>query len=342
MTLKDVAREAGVSLTTVSLVLSNKGRISQSVRERVILVAERLRYKKIPDRTFERGTSGRTIGILLEVDQEWEFAWTITRSIIFAINRVLENSNRQTIILPINLSQAAGDIYRNVLSTDTNAVFSIHYGNKILFERLEEIGVPVVIINNSNFQDRFYSVCVDDFQGAYEGALHLLKFGHRKIVYVDFDRPDMPALVSDRFVGFKKAIDEYGIEFSDRRHITTDLSNMQDLDNKLGDFFRGASPPTAIFAHDDYLAANVIAVLKKQNIQAPRDVSIIAPGDVLNYSQPYVPQISTMRINTELMGTTAAELMLKILGAKPDGVHVLKVNQQLFDRGSCRKINSAR
>ncbi|KKK71893.1 hypothetical protein LCGC14_2909380, partial [marine sediment metagenome] len=97
---------------------------------------------------------------------------------------------------------------------------------------------------------------------------------------------------------------------------------------------------TALICHDDYLADNVIAVLTKLNKKVPDDISIIAPGDIINYNEPHVPQITTMRINKELMGKTAGEVVISRLKNKQEGIQVLKVNQVLMDRGSVRNLDS--
>jgi DNA-binding LacI/PurR family transcriptional regulator len=241
-------------------------------------------------------------------------------------------------LLPTFSSSNAEDIVRKILASEAKAVFSIHYGNEKLFRSLEDAGIPVVVVMNNNFQDTLYSVCVDDFQGAYEGCLHLLRLGHTSIGYVDYPRPELPAVVVDRFFGFRKALEEYSVPFSPNLRLTTDLHEREALRAGLHTLFLLPQRPTALFAHDDYFAARVIAELSGLGLHVPADVSIIAPGDVLDYSEPFVPQITTMRINTALMGQISADLIVNRLRRNPEDIHVLKVKQQLVDRGSCRKI----
>ena len=108
--------------------------------------------------------------------------------------------------------------------------------------------------------------------------------------------------------------------------------------SKLQNIFRRRRPPTAIFAHDDCLAARIIVALQNMQIRVPDDISIIAPGDTLDYNQPFIPRITTMRINNELMGKLAGEMLLERLKNQREDIHVLKVNQQLVKRGSCKQI----
>jgi DNA-binding LacI/PurR family transcriptional regulator len=113
---------------------------------------------------------------------------------------------------------------------------------------------------------------------------------------------------------------------------------MEEMQTKLQKIFQANNPPTAIFAHDDYLAARTIVALQKMQLHVPDDVSIIAPGDVLDYTQPFIPKITTMRINNELMGKLAGEMLLERLKNPQEEVHVLKVNQTLIKRGSCQQL----
>jgi DNA-binding LacI/PurR family transcriptional regulator len=142
----------------------------------------------------------------------------------------------------------------------------------------------------------------------------------------------------DRFIGFRKAMDEFGIPFTPEQRLTSRLGDHTGLFTGLRALFSGREKPTALFIHDDYFAARVVAELSGMGLRVPSDVSIIAPGDVLDYGEPFVPRITTMRINTSLMGQISADLILNRLTHNPEDIHVLKVKQQLVDRGSCRKL----
>jgi LacI family transcriptional regulator len=179
---------------------------------------------------------------------------------------------------------------------------------------------------------------VDDFQGAYEGALHLIRQGHRNIAYIEYNRPDLPSVLADRFIGFKKAIDEHSLDFPPHFRVTIDLYNMGELVSRLEGLLKQGERPTALFAHDDYLAARITVALGTLGLKVPDDVSIIAPGDTLDYNQPYIPRITTMKIDTDMLGKLAGELMINRLQNRPGDILVLKVKQQLVERGSCPSI----
>jgi DNA-binding LacI/PurR family transcriptional regulator len=191
---------------------------------------------------------------------------------------------------------------------------------------------------NKNFQNKFYSVCVDNFQGAYEGSTFLLDLGHRNILYMDFLRSDLPLLSSDRFVGFKKALDERGIDFPDANKVFYNPEDKDQCRKDLEVLFKSSKPPTAVFCLDDDVAGRALSVLTDMGLNIPEDVSIISPGDLLDYSMPYTVRITTMRIDTTYLGRITAQMMINRLTHNPEDIHVLKVKQQLVRRGSCRKI----
>jgi LacI family transcriptional regulator len=337
----DVAARVGVSLATASLALTGKGRISAEVREQVLAAAQAVGYRR---RGLPAGPERvRKVGILHHLDKNFE--WNFIRPILFNLEAMLLEHDLLPILLPVSVGVEAEKVFQRVLSAGAGAVLSIHFHDESLFERLEKRGIRVVIVNNTNLQDRFHSVCVDDFQGAYEGCLHLLNLGHRHILYAEYERPDLPAVVADRFIGFRKALEEHAVPFPAGGRITIRSMNRRELASRLEAAFAPTSPPasarrprpTAIFAHDDYLASYIYACLRELGLKVPEEVSLIAPGDVLDYGEPCTPPITTMRINTASLGILAGRLLLDLLRGEIHDVHVLKLKQQLVRRGTCAR-----
>ena len=115
-------------------------------------------------------------------------------------------------------------LYNEIKTARAGAVFSVHYVNPVIFDQLEEDGVPVILINNSNFQDRYWSILTDDIQGAYDGTKHLLDLGHRRIAYGEYKRSATTSVVRDRYFGFKRALDDGNIPFSEEYLISIDTT----------------------------------------------------------------------------------------------------------------------
>jgi DNA-binding LacI/PurR family transcriptional regulator len=338
-TLKDIADSTGVSLATVSLALSGKGRISPSVRENILITAETLGYrrKKQHDVVTE---SSAPVGLFLSVDAVWGLAWWLIRPIVEEIESGLRSRGSTLVAIPISMEMDDATILAKAEESRCSGFFSLHFARESLFSRLEERGQPVVLIMNGSFQDRFSSILVDDFQGAYEGSLHLIKLGHRDMLYIDMDRPGLglPVLSTDRFVGFRKALEENGIELQPGRYVRFIMDDIGYLETLVRSVFSAEPRPTAVFAMDDDVAIRVVSILHGLGLRVPEDVSIIAPGDMLKYGDPHIVPITTMRINTQLMGKIAVDMMVGRLADPAGEFHVIKIKQQLVQRGSTMSL----
>ena len=335
--LSDVAKEAGVSIATASLVLNGKGRISEKVQIRVLDAAKRLGYKNNLSVPFTLRHKIRPVGILLYEDHLKSFEWHFVRKIITRIEEVLEKERYYPVFIPVKYNSDTRYLLTELLTTKVKGVFSVHYSNQELFTRLEELGVPLVLVNNSNFQSTFYTVCTDDFQASYEGTKHLLELGHRGIVYVRYSLPDISTFISDSAIGFKKALDEFNVHLPDRNILTVDLYDHAEMKKKLSTLIKSSDTITAIFALDDYLAAKIIALLESLSISVPQEMSIIAAGDTLNYDDPFIPRITTMRVDADALGLFSGNLMLERLGKRSRNIQVIKIKQHLINRESCKR-----
>jgi DNA-binding LacI/PurR family transcriptional regulator len=336
--LEDVAKRARVSLSTASLALTDSGRLSRETREKVLEAAHALGYRNKRRRQLLAPAKSLDIAILLDIDPEWSNVLFLIRPIIQEFEKTVRQSGFNTVLIPISRRESAGEILDKIRCSNAAGVATIHFASSELILLLETADIPVVLIMNSNFQDRFYTVCVDDFQGAYEGASYLIKSGHLRLGYVDCERPGLPVLPVDRFFGFKKAMEEYRLDFDESLRARLPLADDEAASLIVAALVRTHPDLTAIFALDDELAVRVVSILARSGIRVPEDISILAPGDMLDYSLCYVPAITTMRIDTSYMGRIAGQMMLNRITHNPQELHVLKVKQQLFRRGSVREI----
>ena len=340
ITMKDVAQKAGVSPSTVSLVLSGKGTFSDDVRNKVYKAARKLDYIKSIHTPSIAAKQISHIAILVCEDYEKAFEWNFVRRMLINLESEITQKHYYPVLVPVTLAQDIREIFEKIVLAKVGAVLSIHYANATLFRQLEQQGLPVVLINNYENGDRFYTVCADVMDGGYKAVQHLLDHGHRRIAVMDYHRRDMPMLVEDVFWGFKKALDRENVAFPAHYRVTVNLYDEEELQQKLRVLFQQTeSLPTAIFAHDDYFAARILSAFQRLGIRVPDDVSLTALGDTLDYQQPFIPKITTARLNNELLGKIAGEMILKRLkDGQSEHVDVLKVNYQLHDRGSSRKI----
>jgi len=336
-TLKNIAEASGVSVATVSFVLSGKGNISKVMSDKVKSIASELGYVR-PGKGRSGQVQKKTLAILTYINKEWAYAWNIITPIVNAIEQNNTARDYATVIIPVQDSSENSKIYQSITDAGVCAVYSIHVANATLFQSLEEANIPVLVINSNELNNTVCTVCSDDFEGAYEGTKFLISRGHEHILYIDYFREGQNTVISDRFIGFKKAIQE-SFQREPVNHITTDLFNVEMLKRELMLHLHKTVKPTAIFAHDDRLAEIIIKLIHNEGLNIPEDISIIAPGDVLDYSNPMTPQITTMSIQTTVLGNISTEKMFNLMDKPAEDIHGLKVSQKLVDRGSVRDIS---
>ena len=335
-TLKQIAEMAGVSVPTVSMAIHGKGRLTPETRQKILDCAIEIGYPiHLRRKQVERTAQAATVAILQNIDPEWAFIWVFIRPIVQEIELAMRNAGYTVVIIPITNYMSDDVILQKINESGAIGVFAIHLGDAPLFTIIEKGNTPVVLVMNNDLQDRFHSICSDDFQGAYEGTRHLIELGHKRFAYLDTERPNLPRLLHDRHFGFRKALAEYDISFSRQLNVRYHSHDEERLLLDLKEILSSDDPPTALFCLDDELAAHAIVQLGKLGKRIPQDISVMAPGDVLDYEVPYNPQITTMRINTTQMGRAAASMMLGRLTDTDSEVMVVKVRQQMVDRGSC-------
>lgn len=343
ITLKDVASKSGVSLSTASLVLNGKGNISQEVREKVVENARVLGYLKNIHAAATASRSSRHVAVLVDESYEKAFEWNLIRSILIPLEATLSQAGYYPLLLPVTLDQPVARIVEKVVMSGAGALFAIHFGSEELFRRLEDRELPVVILNHNRASQDYYSVTDDFIYGTYEATTLLLERGHRNLWFIDYDRPDLPAIVFDRRVGFDKAIAHFGTNDAITQHTIT-IRDLQDNDEvaEVAERLRKESQqgPIALAAHDDFVAARIVAILEKLGVDVPNDVSIASPGDTLDYSLPFIPQITTFRTDYELMGKLAGQMLLRRFEGDSSSVEALKVQRVLMDRGSVRSLDA--
>jgi DNA-binding LacI/PurR family transcriptional regulator len=335
--LKDVAQAAGVSPATASMVFNGTGRISPATKAEVLAAARSMGYEH-PVRS-RRKSKRRTpvAGILVSTDKKWSFVWHFISAMIRTIELEAEALGFRTVIIPISYEEGDGRLQQKIEELACQAVFAVHIARAELFDNLQENGIPVILIFNNNYQDRFSSICVDDFQGAYEGVRYLLRLGHSRIDFVDADREDLAVLSTDRYYGYRKALEEAGVVFKTEHRIgCEDGCTEDDLEERFKAILGRDESPTALYCLDDEIALRALNALQRIGYSVPEDISVLAPGDVLDYSKPYIPPISTMFVDTTYVGRLAVEMLKNRMESESGSVHVLKVKQQLVDRGSCR------
>lgn len=302
ITIKDVAREAGVSTATVSRVFNNVGPVDEDTEREVRLVARRLKY--VPN-AMGRGLSTKrtdAIGLLLP-DLFGEFFSEVLRG----SDQTAQQSHHH---LVVSSSHNNREEIRAALTmmrgrVDGLVIMSPHIDAETLNENLPQ-SLPVVLLNCHVESNGFDSLNIDNYGGAYAMTQHLLSHGHTHIAIIKGTERNIDA--SERLRGWTDAVRDGGGTPDPRFQVEgnfTEASGFEAARRLLT-----LSPrPTAIFACNDSMAIGALSALRDEEIQIPEGIAIAGFDDVPIAS--YVtPTLTSVQVGIHNLGIRAIDTVL--------------------------------
>ncbi len=306
VTIKDVAREAGVSVATVSRVFNEKGPVSESARERIRDVAKRLRYA--PHGAARSLITNRTaaIGVLLP-DIHGEFFSELIRGIDLAARRkgyhlLVSSSHGERGELEAVLRATRGRV-------DGLIVMSPDIDTQALRANLPET-LPAVLLDARDDEGWFDSITIDNHRGAYAMVRHLLALGHRRIALVKGPAGNFDA--NERLRGYRDALREGPAEWSAGLEFDGDFS--EEAGHRAGTRIVALRPrPTAVFAANDGMAIGVLSALRDAGVRVPEEISL-AGFDDIPICRFTAPTLSSVRVPIAAVGAHAITRLLQIIG----------------------------
>ena len=332
VTIKDVARESGVNISTVSRALNNESGVNGQTREHIFAVAAKLNYR--PNRVARGLVTGRSHSLALivsdirnpffaEVARGAEDAARTANSDLILCNSDLDADKQMQYVQSLLEKRVDGILMNSV------AVLSREQQGQ-----LAASGVPVVLLNRSASSRMFSTVCADNELGGALAAQYLLDHGHRKIAHIT--GPRQHGNLSDRARGFVRTLRSaknpaQAIVLHGRYNFTGGT----DLTRKLL-----AEHPniTAIFAANDVMAYGAVRAILDRGLRIPEDVSLIG-FDNLEFSSIIHPPLTTIHQPKYEMGQAAIEILLRLGGDKKKQMaeHRL-LGVELIERQSCRSM----
>ncbi|CAG6391003.1 Transcriptional regulator, LacI family [Actinacidiphila cocklensis] len=328
--IKDVARQAGVSVGTVSNVINRPDLVAEETRTRVQSVIARLGYVRSESARQLRAGASRIMALLV-LDMGNPFFVAVAsgaeRTARAAGLGVMVCNSAQSVSEELEyLSLFAEQRVRGVLVTPADPT-----GRSL--DGLRSQGIPFVLVDRVSADPDVCSVSVDDVAGGRLAAQHLIAAGHRSIVYVG-GPPEVPQ-VRDRKAGALAALAEAGLPADSLTEISAerlDVSAGRDAGSRLLGL---GKRPTAVFCANDLLALGVLQAMFAARISVPDEMAIVGYDDIEFAAAAAVP-LTSVRQPAVSMGRLAAEMLLEeTVGDPADHRHRQTVLQpELVVRGS--------
>lgn len=339
-TIKDVAKAAGVSVSTVSLVLNNSSLIKMETRYKVLQAVKELNY--IPNQNARSLVTKRkrvigviwlsisTAGNLFSFDNIID---TYLTEMLPSIEKEINESNYSMLLehFSINDPSASLPLIMNSSRVDGVLVTGGYIGNKLI-EGILETNIPTVLVG-SRHPDLDY-VDTDPEQAIFMSVKHLIENGHRDILFIN--GPDTSQSSKRKLQGFIKAMKTYNQPIRKDWIIQADYSGMSAYKATRSVWEKGIRP-TGIAGGTDSISAGALRFLYEQGVYCPRDVSVVGFEDGL-LAEYSIPPLTTLRVHKDQIGIEACRVLLNRIN-KPTAKKVrLIIEPKLIERGSVRKI----
>jgi DNA-binding LacI/PurR family transcriptional regulator len=335
VTIYDVARVAGVGISTVSRVLNENASVSPQTRRKVLEAIETLGYKpNIMARNLSR-TRVRSVGVVLSyLTNPFQVA------VLQGIERTLSQAEVDLIIFSLDSQDRRNTLLESLSEgrrSDGLIVVSFSLPPTSL-ARFQRYNIPVVVTDNSD--QHLPSVFVDNVYGGYLATQHLLSLGHRRIAYIQdhFTAPNGPGgnwPGLDRRRGYAQALLEAGLEVDLTLIHEGDGHTRQRGWEAAATLLTQPNAPTAIFAASDMLALGVLEYARSQRIRIPQELAVIGFDDIELAS---FAGLTTVRQPMQQMGSQAARLILTLMNGELLTKRQCQLPLELVIRQSCGAV----
>jgi DNA-binding LacI/PurR family transcriptional regulator len=339
--LRDVAVAAGVSHGTASNVFNHPDRVRAEVRERVLVTARTLGYAgPSPQGRLLRTGKVNAVGFVADQPLHYFFEDPWARRILTEVARLCNVRGAGLVLVSVTEERSTG---WNIESALVDGFLLSGSGRDFLLEMSQKRGLPFVSLSVNAGDPELPAICIDDFQGAYAAARHLLDLGHRRIAALGFDAGDgvgpvppeevraaASMNVRERARGYWAALAEAGLSEADMPIYAVRRQKGGYVDEAMTSLFADwNAAPTALLAMSDHLAMAAMDWLSKRGWRVPQDVSVVG-FDGVPEAATSTPPLTTVEQPYRRIAELAVAAILD--DEMPQGLEVLPL--ELVVRGS--------
>ncbi|WP_183600379.1 LacI family DNA-binding transcriptional regulator [Paenibacillus phyllosphaerae] len=329
-TIYDIAREAGVSIATVSKVINGKGKISEERRREVMAIMERLQYQPSVIASALTGKHTYTIGLLLP---------DLSNPFFAEVARAVEDRGHQlgysVVMCSTDNKDERIERYLSLLKQQRvdGIILATGIGSAEQLKKLNH-AMPVVVIGREVPESNLPTVVADDWGGGKAAAEHLLALGHRRMA-VFAERLSITSS-RERLRGFRQAIEEAGFTLTDEAIVICD-DRIDDGRRQASALLRGSDRPTAVFCFNDLLAVGVLQAAKEAGLSVPAQLSIVSFDNTI-LAEVTDPPLTAVAQPMTHIGASAVDLLLEEIGSKPKIKARIALPTELVIRRSTGRI----
>ena len=306
ITIYDIAREADVSIATVSRAFNNSPRVSQSTRDRIFAIAREMGYQPHASARSLAKRQSHLVSAIIPMLTSYFFL-----EVLQGVQDRIGESDYDLLVYSAPRMEEVDSMLENALNKGRSAG-ALLFSSPLTphrIERLKQYENPVVLVDL--YHDEFDSVSIDNEQGGYIAAKHLLDRGYRSIGLLAANPESVPS--SQRVGGYRRALEERGLAVDSRLIMTTNDPQFHGFTEEAGYAAMVRLLDTgveidAVFAVSDIQALGARRAIEDRGMKVPDDIALVGFDDIM--ISRYV-ELTTLRQPMYEMGKMAIEILLK-------------------------------
>ncbi len=303
MTIKDVAKHAGVSVATISRVLNEPGKVSEDTRNKVLKAVEETGYQQ---NLFGKHLRCKKTNIILVMLTS--VVNSFCAKIVNSIDNEAKKHGYSIMICVTNDDPKTEERYLNYLKNKfVDGMIVIN--STLNQQQMSELSSSFPVIQCSEYADPYKTpyVTINNKQAAKDAVNHLIKIGKKNILFVGVDDPNIIS-ARERIEGYKEALKENNIKY-DENNVVYSNFGFRNTHKLMTEYFKDSINVDAIFAISDKMAAAAIVALQEKGLNIPEDIMVIG-FDNTDISYIFNPAITTVSQPHKEMGKKAFNMLL--------------------------------
>lgn len=297
VTIKDVAKKAGHSISTVSYALNNDNRISEKTSKKIKKIAKEMNYfPSAAARNLKKQTTN-TVFVAIS-----DFGGPVYNELLDGIHHELA-INEYTMIVSTGIST---DRILKQRASDAAIISDIKITDKFLGQISKNFS-PVIVLDRSLQGQNIYNLTIDNEKAMYELTKDIVNHGYKKIAFVHGVKDSYDNIT--RYLGFKKALEEKNMNIYREYYGSFTKESGISIAEEI---IKEAIMPDMLVCSNDEMALGIMEILQKNNIEIPKQVGISGFDDI-ELSRYFSPRLSSVKINHFSWGQRIAKTILKLL-----------------------------
>ncbi len=312
VTLKDVAKKAGVAVSTASYALNNNPKISETTRNMVLTAANELDYRPNGTARNLKKQKTETIGLFLN-----DLAGPYYSEIIRGVQKVVSDNEYDLVVCSASGgTDSTAYKFLQERRVDGAVILAPKITDKEIYQ-VARTQLPVVVLDRKLESDYIKYVLIDNVNGSYQAVTHLINRGYKNIGFLS--GPEESYDNKERYEGFSRALNDNNFLFDENLLFKGDFTEEEGY-KVISKFLKNDISIDALFAANDEMAIGAIQAIKENNYQIPNDIAVVGFDDI-RLSSYINPPLTTVRHPKYEMGTFATHMIFQILqGAATESI----------------------